>query len=331
MLAAALVVTALCSCSSSSKSSGHTTPTSAASNGRHRGVSGATTTTTVQQARTLGQRYEPSLPVARQEGAAAAAGARLYVVGGYDSTRDSTNDVFVFDGTRWESGPSLPIALNHPGAAAIGGRVYVVGGFTPGGATDRAFVLKPHATAWQEIAPLHHVRGALALVAFEHHLYAIGGRDGSVEVAMSEVYDPRTDLWSDLSPMSAARNHLAGYVDARDICVAGGRTPLTSSGIDCIDPATGRWRLSATLPTPTSGAAAAVLGKTTVVAGGESAGETSIVDAVQLLDAGKWQHVPMLVPRHGTAFARYRGRLWLCGGATAPGYAAVATCTSLGA
>jgi hypothetical protein len=69
---------------------------------------------------------------------------------------------------------------------------------------------------------------------------------------------------------------------------------------------------------------------TTVVAGGESAGETSIVAFVQMLQAGRWQNMPMLVPRHGTAYARYRGRLWMCGGATKPGYAAVATCTSLG-
>jgi hypothetical protein len=68
-----------------------------------------------------------------------------------------------------------------------------------------------------------------------------------------------------------------------------------------------------------------------VVAGGESAGETNIVPTVQMLRDGAWLNMPMLVPRHGTAFARYAGRLWLCGGATAPGYAAVATCTSIGA
>jgi N-acetylneuraminic acid mutarotase len=177
---------------------------------------------------------------------------------------------------------------------------------------------------------MHRARGALALVAFEHHLYAIGGRAGSVQVAVSEVYDPRADTWTNLSPMSAARNHLAGYVDGRDVCAAGGRTPLTSDRIDCFDPATRRWRLSATLPTATSGAAAAVLNGTTLVAGGEPAGETSVVADVQTLRSGSWTTTPMLVARHGTAFARYGGRLWLCGGATAPGYAAVSTCTSVG-
>jgi N-acetylneuraminic acid mutarotase len=335
LLAIALLASALYGCSSgragSARSSAPPVSTSPTS-GRGTAASGATTTTAPDNAGTkLGQRYEPSLPVARQEGAAAVVGDRLYVVGGYDSTRNSTNDVFVFGGAQWRPGPPLPIRLNHPAAAALGGRVYVVGGFTPDGATDRAFVLSAGASAWREIAPLHRARGALALVAFGGRLYAIGGRDRSVEVGVPEAYDPRTNTWTDLPPMTDARNHLAGYVDGSEICTAGGRTPFTSGRIDCFDPATRQWGLRATLPIPTSGAAGAVMAGTTVVAGGEPAGETSIVAFVQMLRAGTWQNMPMLVPRHGTAFARYRGRLWLCGGATAPGYAAVATCTSLGA
>ena len=69
----------------------------------------------------------------------------------------------------------------------------------------------------------------------------------------------------------------------------------------------------------------------TIVAGGEPADETHIVDAVQKLRAGAWSSTPMLVPRHGAAFAVYRGRMWACGGATAPGFQAVATCTSIAA
>ena len=94
---------------------------------------------------------------------------------------------------------------------------------------------------------------------------------------------------------------------------------------------TATWAHRTTLPTATSGAAATVSNGVTVVAGGEPAGETSIVGVIQELRAGVWSTVPMLVPRHGTAFAVYQGRLWMCGGATAPGFQAVATCTSLAA
>jgi hypothetical protein len=84
------------------------------------------------------------------------------------------------------------------------------------------------------------------------------------------------------------------------------------------------------LPVPTSGAAAGIVDRMTIVAGGEPSGETRITDVVQMFGAHRWTTEPMLVPRHGTAFARYRGRLWMCGGATAPGFHAVADCTSIG-
>jgi Kelch motif len=277
------------------------------------------------------QRYEPALPVAIQEAAAAVVGDRMYVVGGYDTARNSSAAVFVGNGTAWQRGPSLPIAVNHPGAASIDGDVYVAGGFTPSGATNRAFVLAAGSNSWRELAPMRRARGALALVALGGQLYAIGGRDRSVQIAVPERYDPSASRWADLPPVPAARNHVGGYVDGGLVCVAGGRTPDTSAAIDCFDPPAATWTNRATLPTATSGAAAAVVDGVTVVAGGEPAGETRIVGVVQALRLGTWSSAPMLVPRHGTAFAIYHERLWACGGATAPGFQAVATCTSFGA
>jgi hypothetical protein len=114
------------------------------------------------------------------------------------------------------------------------------------------------------------------------------------------------------------------------VCVAGGRTPDTSAAVDCYDPATMTWSNRATLPAGTSGAAAAVVDGTTIIAGGEPASEAHLVAVVQMLTRATWSQTPMLVPRHGAAFAVYRGRMWVCGGATAPGFQAVATCTSIG-
>jgi len=251
------------------------------------------------------------------------------VVGGYDTARNSSAAVFVYDGTAWHDGASLPIAVNHPGAAAIGGAVYVAGGFTPSGATNRVFVLARGASGWKEIASMRRPRGALALLTVGGRLYAIGGRDGPTQVAVPERYDPRTGSWTDLPAMPAPRNHVGGYVNGVLACVAGGRSPDTSAALDCFNTTTSTWRPLATLPTATSGAAAAIMDGITIVAGGEPSGETTIVGVTQEFRAGVWTREPMLVPRHGTAFAMYRGRLWLCGGATAAGFQAVATCTSL--
>jgi N-acetylneuraminic acid mutarotase len=276
------------------------------------------------------QREETPLPMAIQEAAAASAGDRLYVAGGYDTTRSSRADVFVFSGNAWTRGPSLPIAVNHPGAAAIGSDVYVAGGFTPAGATNRAFVLAPGASQWRALPSMKRPRGALALIAIGERLYAIGGRDGNQQIAVPEVYDPGTNAWTDAAAMPAPRNHVAGYPDGAFACVAGGRTPLTSGEVDCLDTARDRWERRRALPVATSGAAAALRNGVLLVLGGEPSDETTLVGVIQQLRSGVWSSRPMLVPRHGTAYAEYRGRLWLCGGATAPGFHAVPTCTSLG-
>jgi N-acetylneuraminic acid mutarotase len=276
------------------------------------------------------QRAEPSLPVALQEGGAAVAGADLYVVAGYDVNQRSTSYTFVFDGAAWHAGPPLPVALNHPGVASIGNDVYVAGGFTPGGASARAFVLRAGASRWTEIAPLRRARGALALLSLQGRLYAVGGRDGGVEIAVPERYDPATNAWTDLPPMPDPRNHAAGYVKAASACIAGGRTPATSAAIDCFDTRTSSWTRSGRLSIATSGASAQFFGGRLIVAGGEPSGETDVIGLVQELRAGAWKTYDMLIPRHGTAYALYRGRLWQCGGASAPGFHAVSRCTSTG-
>lgn len=270
------------------------------------------------------------MPVAVQETSAAVVGGDLYVIGGYNAAGASTAGVYLFNGTSWSTGPALPEAVNHPAAAVIGTTIYVAGGFTAAGATNRAFALPAGSRTWQALPAMKRARGALSLVAVAGKLYAIGGLDGSSEVAIPEVFNPATNAWTDLPPMPRPRDHAAGYVDGDLACVAGGREPATSVAIDCFDTTGASWQVEASLPTPTSGAAAALLDTVIVVAGGEPVPERALVPVVQELHRGTWTSVPMLVPRHGTANAIFQGRLWMCGGATAPGVHPSTDCTSIG-
>lgn len=324
LLATALLVASACGSASGARPTSLTTATAA-----HAPTSRTSSTEATGSA--PAQRTEPSLPLPIQEAAATTAGNRLWVAGGYDRARNSSAAVFVFDGSTWTSGPPLPIAVNHPGAATINEDIYVAGGFTPAGASTRVFELARGATAWREIASMRRARGALSLFSTGGRLYAIGGRDGDRQIAVAETYEPQRNAWSDLAPMPDPRNHLAGYLNGGLACVAGGRTPTTSAAIDCFDTARARWLRHGDLPIATSGAAAARIGGVTLVAGGEPSAETRLVEVVQRYAANAWTTDTMLVPRHGTAFAVYRGRLWMCGGAIAPGFRAVSTCTSLGA
>jgi N-acetylneuraminic acid mutarotase len=272
---------------------------------------------------------EASLPVALEESGAAAAGGKLYVIGGFDAAGNSLRTVWVFDGNAWSAGPRLPLGLDHTSAATLDDHVYVAGGHSFGRDSARFFRLD--GSSWTELAPMRHPRGGHALLAAAGRLYVIGGNNAAANVAPAEVYDPKTGAWSDLPALPAPRNHVAGFVFGFSVCAAGGRSPATAR-VDCFDTQSSSWVRYPDLPQPTSGAGATALedGRA-VIAGGQDAGETRISDQfAELPDPTAWSALgPMLIPRHGFALALFEGRAWACGGGSLPGLHPVATCTSL--
>ena len=275
------------------------------------------------------QRVEASLPVALEESAAAVAGGKLYVIGGFDAVGNSLRTVWAFDGATWSAGPRLPLGLDHVSAASLDDHVYVAGGHTFGRDSARFFRLD--GSSWTELAPMRHARGGHALIATANRLYVIGGNTAAGNVAPAEVYDPQAGAWSDLPALPAPRNHVAGFVFGLSVCVAGGRSPATAR-VDCFDTGSSTWRQAPDLPQPTSGAGATALedGRA-VILGGQDAQETSIVTQFALLrDPNAWTvQEAMLVPRHGFELALFEGRAWACGGGSLPGLHPVATCTSV--
>ena len=263
--------------------------------------------------------------MARQEVASAAAAGALYVVGGIDAQRRSSSDFLINQGASWVRGDDYPVRVDHAAAAAIGATLYVAGGFTDGRARSDAYSYSGH--GWTPLAALRHARGALALVAANGRLYALGG-NAAGDIAPVEVYDPGTGTWTDTAVLPVPRNHVAGFAWHGLACVAGGRFP-TSARVECLDPATGAWSRLPDLPRPTSGAGAVATADEIVVAGGENASEVGLVDQVARFRDGAWTAELMETPRHGIGLALFGGRAWACGGATAPGYDAAATCTSL--
>ncbi len=262
--------------------------------------------------------------MARQEVASAALPGRLFVIGGFDAGYVSRAETYVFDGTSWSAGPRLPIGLDHPSAAVLSGILYVAGGYSGGPASARAFRLD--GDHWTDLAPMHHARGALALVAAGAYLYALAGAAGA-DVAPAERYDPQAGSWTDLPSLARPRNHVAGFELNGAACLAGGRSPNVST-VECTEG--GRWSSLPDLPAATSGAGAGTLPNgVPVVAGGEDPGESRLVDQVAYFRAGAWTARPMLHPRHGIQLALFGARLWACGGADLPGLHPVPTCTSI--
>ena len=267
--------------------------------------------------------------MALEESGAAAAGGRLFVIGGFDAVGTSLRNVWVFDGSAWSAGPRLPLGLDHTSAAALDDHVYLAGGHSFG--RDSARLFRLDGSSWTELAPMHHARGGHALIAAAGKLYAIGGNNAFSNVGQAEVYDPNTRAWTDLPSLPSPRNHVSGFVFGANVCVAGGRSPATTR-VDCFNFESSTWVRFPDLPRATSGAGAATLDDgSAVILGGQNAQETTINDQfAQLPDPTAWSATgSMLVPRHGFELAVFQGRAWACGGGSLPGLHPVATCTSV--
>ena len=276
------------------------------------------------------QRIEPSLPVPIEETGAAAAGGIFYVMGGFNAAGASLDGVYEFDGSAWHSGPSLPLPLDHPSAASLDGKVFIAGGHSNG--RDSARLFRLDGDHWTALASMHFARGGHALVAAQGRLYAIGGNAVSGNVAPVEAYDPAADAWTVITSFPQPRNHVMGFVVASGPCVAGGRSPTTSS-VYCLNLAKDTWSTLAGLPQASSGGGAGTFeGGDVVVLGGQDASETRIVSQLTRSGPGRgWSTgEAMLAPRHGFELAYFGGRMWACGGGSAPGLHPVATCTSIG-
>lgn len=275
------------------------------------------------------QRMEAPLPAALEESGAAAAGGKLYVIGGFDAAGNSLSTVWVFDGTAWSAGPRLPLELDHLSAASLDDQVYVAGGHSFG--RDSARLFRLDGASWTELPPMRHPRGGHALIAASNRLYVIGGNSATGNMAPAEAYDPQTRSWSDLLALPSPRNHVAGFVFNSGVCVAGGRSPATAR-VDCFNPFSSTWVRLPDLPQPTSGAGATTLedGRA-VILGGEDARESSVIDQfAHLPNLRAWTiDGSMRVPRHGFELALFQGRAWACGGGSLPGLHPVATCTSV--
>jgi hypothetical protein len=118
-------------------------------------------------AEVAGWRRVADLGVARQQFAATNLDGAVYITGGLLRTR-ATRSVEVLDSAvgQWRSAPRLPVALHHHMAVAYDSALVVLGGWRfdggdpTGRVSDRVFILRPGASAWDELPRLRRPRAA---------------------------------------------------------------------------------------------------------------------------------------------------------------------------
>jgi N-acetylneuraminic acid mutarotase len=95
----------------------------------------------------------PDLPVAVNHAMAATLDGTLYVAGGNDGRRPSTQ-LARLDGDRWQTLAPLPQGRSAGGLVALDGRLYLVGGVVEGGLAADTQVYDPAADRWQALPRL---------------------------------------------------------------------------------------------------------------------------------------------------------------------------------
>jgi N-acetylneuraminic acid mutarotase len=110
--------------------------------------------------------------------AAAAAGSRVYAVGGRSAGIDTnTNRFEVYDprGRRWTRLAPIPVARGGTGAALVDGRMVSVGGERPQGTIGSVYGYELRARRWRRLPDLLTPRHGLGVVAAAGRVYVVAG------------------------------------------------------------------------------------------------------------------------------------------------------------
>jgi N-acetylneuraminic acid mutarotase len=271
------------------------------------------------------------MPNPRQEVAVAALDGLVYVIGGFGRSGQPMATVETYDPAtnQWELKAPLPVATHHPAAAVVSGRLFVIGGYIGGtmssSAVQTVYEYEPSRNAWATRAPMPTPRGALAAVALNGRIHAVGG-SGDGNTGAHEVYDVAGNRWTAANPMPTARDHLAAVAYQDRVWAIGGRTSFMGRQFDNVeiyDPTTNSWQTGAPLPTGRGGLAATVLRDRVFVFGGEA--PFRIFNATEMYEpaGNRWiSKAPMPTPRHGIGAAVVGERIYVPGGGHEPGIAA---------
>lgn len=252
---------------------------------------------------------------------------KLYLLGGYPASRQTSRTVQVYDvaSDSWELGPPLPLPNNHGMAASVNGKVYLIGGQTSDvsqlGYLNTVNELDPAVGEWVAKAPMPTARGAGVAVVLDGKIYVAGGRPPH-ETDFA-VYDPATDSWEVLPDMPTPRNHFTGAAIDGRIHYVGGRQGhglgmSMTTAHEVFDPQTRTWTTAAPAPRARSGMNGVMAQGCFHVWGGE--GPSGMFPQHDYYDprTNQWTSLAsMPIPVHGVYGSAFvDGLIWVSGGGT---------------
>jgi N-acetylneuraminic acid mutarotase len=255
------------------------------------------------------------MPTPRTEASAAAAGDKIYVIGGADYSENLTGKRFdkleIYDtqNNKWiTSAKAMPLAIDHGVAAAYNGKIYVVGGFIEGRVpTNKLFIYDVIKDEWKEGKSMPSPRAAFGAQFVNGTLYVVGGLNNSeVPLNTMEAYDPQSNRWISKAPMPTARHHLELAVADGKLFALGGR--ILGDGVpstdieqslssfnrnEMYDPATDKWTVKQPMLEKLSVFGSASANSQIYIFGGEDI-NGGYLDGVEKYDplSNKWTYEP---------------------------------------
>ncbi|HEV7851735.1 MAG TPA: kelch repeat-containing protein, partial [Mycobacterium sp.] len=250
------------------------------------------------------------------------------VLGGWrtDGTNSkvATDKVWRVVNSRWTELPPLLQPRAAATAAVVGDRLIVTGGVGADGEllnTTEIF----DGTSWKLGAPLPTPRQMLGSASDGKLVYALGGANGTSDLATVETYDAATDTWASLPELPGRRSDFGvASADGRLVVAGGMSQGRVLKSVVALDLATQSWNGLPDLATARHGMAVAGVGRTIYSIGGANgAGDSQITSSAESLKlaprkpqpAPQWRVLPDApTERLMMAWAVLGDEIWIAGG-----------------
>lgn len=220
------------------------------------------------------------------------------------------NDAFFAQMTQSRSGFGL---------ATFNNSLMSVGGFDRSGVLCSTECFSCEANTWVAASDLVVPRARLAVVDYEHRMYAIGGSDGKSELNSVEMLSDVNEGWKLLpSNLSTARSEFgAAVLNDRIYAVGGSHYSNCLRSVEAFDPVNQKWKNVASMLTPRKGVAVVSCNGMIYAIGGQLANSWRSLSSVECYQPAEnqWREVaPMSIPRRNACAITVNDRIYIIGG-----------------
>jgi serine/threonine protein kinase/N-acetylneuraminic acid mutarotase len=250
------------------------------------------------------------------------------VLGGWrtegTNTKVATDQVWRVVNGSWMELPPLLQPRAAAAAAVVADRIIVTGGVDAAGKLVNTTEIYD-GTGWKLGAPIPTPRQLLSAASDGSLVYAVGGANGTTDLATVEAYNPAADTWTTMPPLPQGRSDFGlAVADARLVAVGGMYSGRVLKDVSAFDLTAATWTDLPDMGTARHGLAVAAVGKTVYAVGGATgAGDDQLTDSAEALKlaprrpqpAAKWRSLPDApTARLMAAWTVLDGKIWIAGG-----------------